>query len=356
MDTDLQMTENNRVEYKFYEKPMSSSVTVQKVTAMDENQKVKTLSNELTRRLLNTSEALVDEDRVMVVDNYTQKLMNSGFGVEQIRKIIVNGILAYERKLRESRSVSGRKLHRTAQESGGRRMRKKLLDKTEWFRGKKKKVEPDDQTQSNIQGSGRRSNKQQTRRIQHDGGANNVKELKTRTILFVEQTRDGKLAKELREVFRRLEGILGFRVKVVERTGSSLKSILPNTNPWSGSSCGREKCVTCTQGTEDMPTCTKRNLVYENICLSCNPEAANKGPLPMDRINTDIPSVYIGETSRSVYERAREHWDDFRKGDEDSHILKHWAIHHASVGEPRFVMKVVGFHKTALSRQVGEAV
>ena len=70
------------------------------------------------------------------------------------------------------------------------------------------------------------------------------REMKTRTVIFVEQTRDGALAKALREVATRLEGMIGFRVKVVERTGSSLRNSLPNTNPWAGQmKYGRTDCV-----------------------------------------------------------------------------------------------------------------
>ena len=126
--------------------------------------------------------------------------------------------------------------------------------------------------------------------------------MKTRTVLFVEQTRDGRLAKELREVLQRLEGVLGFRVKVVERTGTSLKNTLPNTNPWSGAHCGRMDCVTCNQISEEKPPCTKRNLVYEHICTKCNPEATKKGQL--ENVNLDTPSIFMGDTSWSIKERA----------------------------------------------------
>ena len=92
LDTDLSVNENNTIEYKFYEKPVSSNVTVQQRTAMDENNKMKTLSNELTRRLLNTSESLGDTVRIEVVDKYSQKLFNSGYRKEQIQRIVMNGI------------------------------------------------------------------------------------------------------------------------------------------------------------------------------------------------------------------------------------------------------------------------
>ena len=130
----------------------------------------------------------------------------------------------------------------------------------------------------------------------------------------------------MREVLQRLEGVVQFKVKVAERTGSKMKDILSNTNPWAGAHCGQIGCITCNQSTEDMPDCTKRSLVYENICLKCNPDAAKKGPLLKQ--NMDIPSVYVGETARAVQERAKEHWAAFRNGDSDRHILKmqNWKI------------------------------
>ena len=103
LDTALRVTTNNIVDYTFYEKPMSRNVTVQRMSAMEENSKMKTLSNDLIRRLLNTSERLGLEKRIKVVDNYSQKLLNSGFKLEQVRTIIVNGVSGYERKVKESK-------------------------------------------------------------------------------------------------------------------------------------------------------------------------------------------------------------------------------------------------------------
>ena len=150
LDTDLKMTNLNQVEYRFYEKPMSSNMTVQKLTAMEENSKMKTLSNDLIRRLLNTSEALGMEERVKIVDDYGQKLLNSGYGIEQTRTIIINGLKGYEKKLKESRS-GGRKLHRTSEESSSIRSRKKLIDKSEWFKVRRK-VDTNEPTDSSAAG------------------------------------------------------------------------------------------------------------------------------------------------------------------------------------------------------------
>ena len=67
-------------------------------------------------------------------------------------------------------------------------------------------------------------------------------------------------------------------------------------------------------------------------------------------------NIYVGETGRSLHEKAKIHWDDFASRKEDSHILKHWVNHHGSQGQPSFKITVVKYCKDALSRQVGEAV
>ena len=102
-------------------------------------------------------------------------------------------------------------------------------------------------------------------------GSKKYKEMEQKIVLFVEQTQNGELAKRLREALRGMEHTLGFRVKVVERTGRSLGSKFPLNNLWVGAKCGREDCTTCEQGgEEEPPPCTKNNLVYENICTGCN--------------------------------------------------------------------------------------
>ena len=55
-------------------------------------------------------------------------------------------------------------------------------------------------------------------------------------------------------------------------------------------------------------------------------------------------------------ERSAEHWADFRSKKEDSHILKHWLLHHHGEGEPELRIKVIRFCRDAMSRQVGEAI
>ena len=73
------------------------------------------------------------------MDEYAQKLLNSGYTIEVTRKIIVAGLKGYEKKLMNSKKPGGKKLLRSAIESYKGRTRKKLLGKTEWFKINDKK-------------------------------------------------------------------------------------------------------------------------------------------------------------------------------------------------------------------------
>ena len=149
--------------------------------------------------------------------------------------------------------------------------------------------------------------------------------MKTRAVIFVEQTPRGEVARLLKEQLQNLEPVLGYKLRVVERTGRNILSSFPQTKTWSGEQCGRTDCITCNQGGEELPNCTQSNVVYESICTVCNPGATKKGEL-VD-VKKGPPSLYVGESSRSIQERAKEHWGAARRREEDSHIVstKTWC-------------------------------
>ena len=93
--------------------------------------------------------------------------------------------------------------------------------------------------------------------------------------------------------------------------------------------------------------------MYESICVTCNPTAPNKGEL--EKVKEGVSSIYVGETSRSIQERAMEHLGASRRREEDSHMFKHRQREHKGE-EVKFVFKVISQHRTALNRQVRETV
>ena len=75
-------------------------------------------------------------------------------------------------------------------------------------------------------------------------------------------------------------------------------------------------------------------------------------------MDMDVPSLYIGETSRTIQERSLEHWGAYKgskKEQDKSHIFKHQELVHGG-REARFLMRVISTHRSALSRQTAEAV
>ena len=327
--------------FKFYEKETSSSKTVQKRSAMEENSKQKILANDLIRRLSNSMEQLGKDERLRKVDGSAVKLLNSRFKVEQVRKIVINGIKGFEGRKKRC-SAEGRSLYRTANESQGARELKKLVSKMNWYR----KGTEEDPYEDGREHNGKKKGAEVCQGAQP----------KYKSVLFVEQTVGGELSRRLREVLQRLAPVMGFTVKVVEWAGASLQSNFPQASIWEGAHCGRELCITCNQGADEMEQCTRKSALYENVCGICNKGAAGKGAVKGS--NPDIASIYVGETSRTIQERAVEHWAAYngsKKAKEGSHIAKHVELHHPSM-EPLFYMKVVGFYRSALSRQTAEAV
>ena len=78
-------------------------------SAMPENMRMGTLHQEMVRRMMNTSELLDAAVRVGVVDNYGQKLINSGYGIDQVRRVIVGGLTGYEKRVKLSKDCSSSK-------------------------------------------------------------------------------------------------------------------------------------------------------------------------------------------------------------------------------------------------------
>ena len=111
-----------------------------------------------------------------------------------------------------------------------------------------------------------------------------------------------ELAMDQKQQMVKLEPILGYRLRVVERTGRNLLTSFPQTRTWSGMKCGRQECITCNQGGEELPNCTQSSIVYESVCTLCNPGVVKKGEL--EKVKDGHPSLYVGESSRSIQERA----------------------------------------------------
>ena len=324
-----------RLLYTFFSKEMSSKYAIMRTSALPENMKVKSLSNDLIRQMKNVSELIGQDERNKVVDTYSIKLHRSGYKREAIKKMMLAGLSGYE-KIRQLEKDGKTRIHRSAKSSLSNRYRKKLLGKSTWFQDKKdkKKLQGKKTPNKSSQKPREKSSSKNESSKEHEATA-------TTTVLFVPQTPFGNLAYKLREAEVELFKLCGTKVKIVERAGTSLKSLLSRPNPWGNIACSREKCLTCkTEKNEGF--CTKRSLTYETRCLSCAGAGREK--------------LYIGETARSSYERGAEHQHDYKTKKADSHMHLHADEAHGGEEKPKFSMKILRCHKSPMYRQIHEAI
>ena len=116
----------------------------------------------------------------------------------------------------------------------------------------------------------------------------------------------------------------------------------------------RSTCNPCGQREEKVEDCKRQNILYESLCKECNPGKQEPGtPLEDKR---EAPSIYLGESARSLFEKSSDHLRDYKNNAEESHMAKHWTNSHQGGAKPQFTQRVIKSYKSALERQVGEAV
>ena len=177
-----------------------------------------------------------------------------------------------------------------------------------------------------------------------DGKTNNAQSIPTSTVMFVPSSRGGTLTRLLKENEPRLSEMTGFRVRYMEAGGTKLSQLF-STDTARGEHCHRVDCQPCNRVDENRQLCRKQNIVYESSCNICNPP----GKTSQKEGKTGPRSgIYIGETSRSLYERANEHFNDAMGFTEKSHMVKHWmSCHEQEETVPDFTINILGHLKTA---------
>ena len=125
-----------------------------------------------------------------------------------------------------------------------------------------------------------------------------------------------------------------------------------------GLHCGRTICPPCDNtAPEKRVNCKSKNVVYESKCRICNPDIQPEGRESEGAQPAGRDGIYIGETSRSLHERALEHVKEGESFSHKSHIVKHWINTHPELpSPPEMVFSITGRYRDCLSRQVGEAL
>ena len=125
LDMKMRVSEQNQVKYTFFEKPTASNKCLQATTALNQNYLMKSLSKEVMRRLANISEHMGNKEKVRVMDDFSQKMVNSGHTMEVVKKTLANGMKGHIRKVQRCKA-EGKPFHRCEGSSARSRKQKKL--------------------------------------------------------------------------------------------------------------------------------------------------------------------------------------------------------------------------------------
>ena len=209
------------------------------------------------------------QERLTIINQYTQQLKTSGYSWARAREIIVCGLLGLERK-RERRRRNGEKFHRKAASTLAGRYRKKLTGKTDWYREKKREPEERKLLQKEwrekektkvlesegqeIQTEGKGENDPGEKEMEGESSQQDLKDKErgsgererkprvrkeekkrkqqssVKAVISVPYTPNSELARRLKENEKMMEKMTGLKIKIEEKIGIQLEKVLTKSN------------------------------------------------------------------------------------------------------------------------------
>ena len=288
-----EIDQQRKIVYEHYEKVMTTKAVIHAKSALPMQTKRTVMTQEVLRILLHCSKHVQWERICSHINKFTKKLQFSGYS-QPFRCTIVDSALNALKLIKEKEALGIRPIHRPKEWRRVEREEEKSRKKKSWYKS---------------------------------GGFDSV--------LFVPATPESKL----KNMYQREIGKSGFRVKVVEKVSTSLKSCLQKSSPFKPGRCEREDCFICTSG--GTGNCNTEGITYEIECLG----------------DCEEKNLYKGETADNGYNRGKKHRNDLQRRDiKNSPLWRHCRdIHNSRAQE--FKMSVTGtFRNDAMLRQITEAV
>ena len=252
LDMKVWVNEDGYIIYQHYEKPVCSKTVLHSQSAHSSACKRSVHTQEVLRRLMNSSHRLNWESEIApVISEYMIRMKSAGYNEVYRKEVLTHALGIYDKKWEDDRN-GVRPIYRHKSWHKQERKEKKKRKKHEWST-KGGHIAP----------------------------------------IFVPTTPGGTLMKMMREVAEK-EAKEGIRFKIVEMGGRTLKSMLQKSNPTATPGCAEEDCVGCKDGRGKGGQCHRKNVNYEIECQLC----------PENR-----KAVYIGETSQSLYTRGKQHFN-----------------------------------------------
>ena len=302
LDLKVYLNDQFKVMHEFYEKPTKNQRVILASSALSWSQKRSVHTQEILRRMKNTSHELGVETQKKYISEYLLKMKRSGYGKNFRSQVLLSAKSAYQKICEKSKSEESY-LYRSRSEMIAAKSQKNSLSNNWWQKNSESgKVYTD--------------------------------------ILFVPPTPNGTLAKMLRKREAELNSKSKMSIKIVEKGGTKIKQILVKSDPFPKSKCEVKDCPFCHPfpllKTDERQNCHAHNVGYSIQCESCG-------------------MSYEGETHRKISVRGREHVRGLRNKSDTNPLQKHILNNHPE-GGCTFRLKVTGHFKDALSRQADEGL
>ena len=144
------------------------------------------------------------------------------------------------------------------------------------------------------------------------------------SFMQVPNTKNARLLNLLILNEHKLAEISGYNVKLIEMSGITSSRLFQRVP--GRTACHWDTCPVCLVPDQDKKerntVCRKSNVVYKATCVLCEEQVADGS-----REDTDI-GIYVGESSRTLVERASEHMAGANLLKEDNFVVKHWVNDH----------------------------
>ena len=284
-----------QVMHSHYSKPMANTYVIHKDSAISGRSKRNILTADLVRGMRNVSTLCTTAERNEKIQFFMSRMQHSGYDTKDRINVYRAAKKKYNEMLRKD-SEGITPLYREKNWNRVERVKEKEMKKKSWYKNGKEKAE---------------------------------------AIFFVRATPESKLAEECRKEFKKAK----LKVKVVEKTGKSIKSNLVKSNPFKKIGC-EKGCTICRMGVD----CKARGVHYR---ISCEDTECGD-------------AQYEGETSRSTGERFPEHLrligDKRERFRQKSAFYEHaWERHGGSI--PPLKFEIIGkYPDDPGMRQATEAV
>ena len=279
-------------------------MTILRRSALNNRIKRSTAIQEGVRRLRNCSESVDWKERSNILTEWSATLRRSGYSA-MYRREVVRAAVSIHEKILEDDNNEVRPMYRERKWQREEREREKEMRKENWYRAR------------------------------NPASGNGTTE-KYEAPLIIDPTINGDLKAEMDKICETFNTSHGMNVKVYERGGRRVSSLVKR-DPVGSEHCGRKECICLVGG----KLCGPLSVGYRYVCLGCE-QVGQK-------------AVYFGETSQGIYIRKRKHAADIKQKNGQNALYKHNVIHHQGV-DHGWNIEVTGTFQKPMLRQINEGV